>query len=83
MFSSCSECDPYTDQTCRDVANSLEGITFAGAGNYTTKGCYAYSSGTYKGKVYYGTGGTPDQMKSSLSGNKYRPAGYDCNKSGT
>ena len=77
-FSSYTECDPYSEKACRDAADSL-GLTFAAAGNYKwTKGCYTYSSGTYEGKVYYGTGGTMDQMKSLLSGSTYRPTGYDC-----
>ena len=75
------ECDPYSEKVCRDVANSL-GLTFGGSGSYSNKGCYAYSSGTYKGKVYYGNGGTTDEMKTLLSGTKYRPAGYDCINSG-
>ena len=86
-FSSCSECAPYAEETCRDVANSLEGLTFIHAGGwYSTKGCFAYVNGN----VYYGTGGTPDQRKSLLSSypwgkyprDKYRPFGHDCKNSG-
>ena len=91
-FSSCSECDPYTEKACRDAANSLglviggAGYTFAG--DYATNGFYAYSSGPYNGRVYYGTGGKVAQMKAlpgpynKVIGAKYRPVGYDCNNSG-
>ena len=77
-----SECVPYSEQACRDSANSL-GLTLGGGGypfksHFKIKGCYAYSSGKYAGLVFYGTGGTPDQMKTVLSGEKYRPTGYNC-----
>ena len=84
MFLFCSECEPYTERACRDAANYnklIIGSGFAGKfyGNY---GCYAYSSGKYNGRVYYGTGGTLSQKKSLLGGNKYRPVGHDCNYPG-
>ena len=77
-----SVCDPYSEQACRDIAKNLglslggEGYSFAG--DFSVKGCYAYSSGKYAGKVYYGTGGTTEQMKKSVSGQAHRLAGYDC-----
>ena len=77
MFLLYSECNPYSEQTCRDVANSL-GFTFGGAGEFYTKGCYGYSSGPWKDLVYYGTEGTGHQLNSSLSGRKFRPVGHNC-----
>ena len=79
----CSECGPYTEKACRDAANYNKLIIGNGkgsgfAGDFGTKGCYAYSSGKYNGRVYYGTGGTLSQKKSLLGGNKYRPVGHDC-----
>ena len=86
MFLFCSECEPYTERACRDAANYnkliIGGKGSEFAGEYKTNGCYAYSSGTYNGRVYYGTGGTLSQKKSSLDGNKYRPVGYDCSYPG-
>lgn len=80
--SSNTECDPYTEEACRDASTSLGlslgGSGYAFAGNWPTKGCYAYSSTTFIGNAYYSTGGTMDQMKTVLVGSKYRPVGYDC-----
>lgn len=56
----------------------LGGVGYYFAGDFETKGCYAYSSGTYVSHAYYGTDGTMDQMISPLSGDKYRPKGHDC-----
>jgi len=86
-------CTPYTEETCRAVANKL-GLTLGDAnwpfkGDYSIKGCYAYGSGTWDtrighkvqgGHVFYGTGGTTSQMSQFLSGMQYRPEGYDCKK---
>lgn len=88
-ISSCSGCEPYTPYTkkaCADVAHYL-GLKHGGkgsffAGDWSTKGCYAYLSGEYAGMVFYSTGGTMDEMKTSLGGTKYRPVGYDCNNLG-
>ena len=81
LFLSCSVCDPYTEKACRDAANSL-GLDWGNAADHAVKGCYAYSDGGHKGQVYYGTGGTIDQMKTLPGVNKYRPVGYDCNNTG-
>jgi hypothetical protein len=68
-----------SEETCKKVAQSLGlkigGAGFNFAGDYEVKGLYAYSSGSYKGLAFFGTGGTPEQIKSHLSGvnNKYRP----------
>ena len=71
--------DPYilTESACRDVARSLGleegGNGFSFSGNYGTKGCYAYSSGTYMGMAFWGSGGTNEEMKDLALGNvKYR-----------
>ena len=80
-FSSCSDCDPYTEKACRDAANSL-GLTWMHVTRDDIKGCYAFSSGYLTGNVYYSSGGTIDQMKTLPGVNKYRPVGYDCNNAG-
>ena len=49
------------------------------AGDYETKGCYAYLDGVYKGLSFYGTGGTVEQMQKLVKNPKWRPQGYDCN----
>ena len=59
---------------------TLGGNGYDFVGDYTTKGCYAYTSGQFAGLVYYGTGGTEEQIKTSLEAPKYRPNGYDCNE---
>jgi len=52
------------------------------AGGYSTKGCYAYKGGSFDGMIFYGTGGTEQQTKTTLSSPKYRPEGYDCSTKG-
>ena len=76
-------CVAYSEQACRDAAValglSLEGTTSAGfSGDFTHKGCYAYSAGKNKGKAFYGTGGTVNDMKKQLPEDRYRPQNYDC-----
>jgi len=46
---------------------------FAFAGNYVTKGLYAYSEGTYKGCAFFGRGGNSEQQQASPAHPKYRP----------
>ena len=78
-------CVPYSENACRVAAERL-GLLLGGGGyNFVgnfkqTKGCYAYTDGDYIGRVYYGTGGTEEQMKASpdASEHRYRPHGYDC-----
>merc|ERR1711970_213613 len=60
------------------IARGGKGYDFLG--NWGTKGCYAYKSGTYVNHAYYGTGGTSEQVKAKVSGTKFRPKGYDCQK---
>lgn len=46
------------------------------AGNYTTKGLYAYQSGKHKGAAFFGTGGSEAQMVEDVDGQsagQYRP----------
>ena len=52
----------------------LGGRGYAFAGNYGTKGLYAYRWGPYAGMSFFGTGGSRAQMDAPLGwGNKYRP----------
>ena len=54
------------------------GAGYSFEGTYTSKGCYAYSSGYFKGIIYYGTGGTTEEMKETLKSPRFRPIGFDC-----
>ena len=50
-------------------------------GSYATKGCYSYYEGQYKGKIWFGTGGTEEEMKKTLVPNShkiFRPPWFDC-----
>ena len=53
------------------------GYNFAG-GHYATKGCYAFASDKYADMIFFGTGGTLDEMKKTPPKPQYRPEGYDC-----
>lgn len=75
-------CVPYSQEACYDAGKRL-GLKMGGgsynfAGDYSTKGCYTKKGGSNDGMVFYGVGGTEQQMKKSLSAPKYRPDGYDC-----
>ena len=79
------ECEPYSKEACRASVTSLglsegdpDGYEFSD--EYGTKGCYAYKTGDYAGMAFYGTDGTDSQMKEPLDSPKYRPFGYDCDK---
>ena len=79
-----AKCVPYSVKACRNAAlyNNLirGGKCSRFEGDYGTKGCYAYSSGKYKGCIYYSNSWkTLSQMKSMPGAGKYRPVGYDCN----
>ena len=83
---SAGACDPYSQEACIK-AGKLLGLIIGGkgykfAGNYGTKGCYAYHSGIFGGRIYYGTGGNQKQMKSKAYYPKFRPTGYDCTEKG-
>ena len=79
-------CAPYSQEACRNAGQRLglniggKGYNFAGV--YSFKGCYAYKNGIYDGRVYYGTGGTTEQMKTNIEDPRYRPDGYDCSTKG-
>ena len=73
------DCVPQSQETCRALGKRLNleiGSNFAG--DYSTKGCYAYGFGYYDGKIYYGTGGTTEEIQEPVTAPKYRPKGYDC-----
>ena len=71
-----------TETTCADRAACearanelglrLGGGGFAFVGDFGTKGCYTYESGTFKGSAYYGTGGAPDEMATDVASPKER-----------
>ena len=49
----------------------------------TTKGCYAYNSSWWEAaRIYYGIGGTTQEMQESPPSPAYRPKGYDCSIGG-
>ena len=53
---------------------AIGGGGYAFAGNYANKGLYAYRSGKYAGRAYFGTGGAPAQMRARANGDeRYRP----------
>ena len=77
---------PYSQQTCIAAGErlfgknlKLGGDSYNFAGIYETKGCYAYDSGTFSGQLFYGIGGTIEEMKKVPSKDEqHRPEGYDC-----
>jgi len=72
-----------TEQQAGSVADALKlkrggrrgrrGRRYSFAGNYGTKGLYAYRGGPFRGKAFFGWGGTSDQQQSVLNRSKYRP----------
>ena len=66
------DCDPYSEETCRNVGDLLN-LTFMKSSSYSTKGCYAYSKGKYSRNIYFGTGS--GDRKTDLQSPKYRPVG--------
>ena len=66
-----------TEAQAGNIADALKlnkgGRGYAFAGNYGTKGLYAYRIGGYRGLSFFGRGGTPAQQQSELYGSKYRP----------
>ena len=79
-------CVPYSQQACEDAANNLGlqkgGGNFNFAGDFETKGCYSYESGSYANMAFYGTGGSVEQSNSQLNVPKFRPLGHDCSNTG-
>ena len=80
-------CAPYSVEACKSVAKALgknlggDGYKFASS-RYNTKGCYGYESGDYAKHIFFGMGGTKDQMKKALATPKFGPLGYDCKNAG-
>ena len=75
-------CKAYTEESCRMAAEHL-GLTLGGKGHlfadtHSIKGCYAYESGKYAGRAYFGKEGTNEEMKAPLSASPYRVNG--CSK---
>merc|ERR1719336_2232536 len=77
-------CTPYTAEQCRAAAQ-LSGLDEGGngfefEGDYTQKGCYAYSSGEHAGKAFYGLGGSYAEISNPITNrdDTYRPLGWDC-----
>ena len=56
-----------SEKECASVIRGGElkkgGAGYPFAGNYGTKGCYYYSSGKYKGRAYWGKGGSKSARK--------------------
>jgi len=92
-----SECIPNSQDACKAAALAsnpplaLGGKGYAFAGDYGTRGCFAYSRGDYKGMTFFGTGEgdawIPQSAGSELAQSekkdgKYRPKGYDCDGNG-
>ena len=76
---------PYSGQACINAGEKL-GLksghsSYNYAGDWTYKGCYAYTGGPYKGSYWYGMGASAE-IKGSLDRNKevYRLEGFDCPK---
>ena len=62
-----------------------EGYDFASDSDEYEKGCYTYDDitnlGEFRGRVYYGRGGTEEEMAAPLDGGKIRLDGADCGNS--
>ena len=74
-------CEAYSDEACRAAGENLGlGIGNDFIGNYSTKGCFAFTnkSPNFAGKIYFSHGATKDDFKATLSDHKFRPLGYDC-----
>merc|ERR1719510_1072257 len=72
-----SALDPCLSREDCEAAAVNAGLEIGGgdydfAGNYGTKGCFAYSSGEYEGMAYFGTGGSQAEMAASVASPKYR-----------
>ena len=76
------DCIPYSEQACIDAGSRL-GLQLGGGGtdfigDWETKGCYGYENGEYAGLIFYGMGGSDEDMKATPTSPKYRPSGHDC-----
>ena len=77
------ECQPYSEQACRDAATALRlqlgTSNKAFVTSYRTRdgeirGCFVTKSGV----AFYSSGGTERDMQQALPNGMYRPTGYDC-----
>ena len=65
-------------QIAKAFSRSLGGSGYNFSGNYGVKGLYTYRTGRFKGRSYFGYGGSNQQKKTKLSWNKGRlDAGYN------
>ena len=62
----------------KDLGYTAGGRGYNFAGNYWVKGCYTYSSGIFRGHIYYGTGGRDDQKVTCLKQPKSRTKSTKC-----
>ena len=93
VFLEIDNCNPYTPEACEDADLPSERYIRLGGnggesnfeGDFSIKGCFAsddpnpFSSIT---DLYYGTGGSEEDMKIPPPSPKYRPSGYDCRIAG-
>ena len=72
-FTGCTDPNGDALTACIKEAKRL-GKTFLSShsGSWATKGCYFYTSTSYKGKAYFGTGGELSTLNSGLSGSQTR-----------
>ena len=83
MIADLPACEPYLESACKIAAEKL-GRSF----HYIhwdksphTKGCWYYKYGPVTDKVYFGDGGTFEEMKiypPPIKPAKLRPKGFDC-----
>ena len=87
-------CVPHSLAACEDAAKAfgkkVGGMNHEFASpEYKTKGCYGYIKGReweggeewqnkYVDYIFYGTGGSKEQIQYGLSPPEYRPPGFDC-----
>jgi len=84
-----SQCLGFSVEACTSAAQAMgfqlggEGYQFTG--NFQTKGCYAYTSGQYSGRAYYGLLNNAEVTDSNglnsgaaAASPKFRPSGIDC-----
>ena len=77
---------PHSVEACK-YAGKLLGLKLGGrdhqfSGSYSTKGCYAFESGDFENMVFYGTGGSHDEMEEPLTSPMFRPIAFDSNHIG-
>ena len=70
QFSINSGCVPYSKDACKEAAVKLN-MSFT-EGDYSYKGCYTYYEGQYKGKIWFGTGGTDAERKGTIAPNRFK-----------